>query len=63
MTTTIRTRVPAGASPAAAAPSASGPRARRAARRRQLTAAGVLMTPFFVLLVTVFLFPSARRST
>ncbi|MEU0016475.1 sugar ABC transporter permease [Streptomyces rochei] len=57
MTTTIRTRVPAGASPAAAAPSASGPRARRAARRRQLTAAGVLMTPFFVLLVTVFLIP------
>ncbi|MDV6287432.1 sugar ABC transporter permease [Streptomyces sp. UP1A-1] len=45
------------ASPAAAAPSASGPRARRAARRRQLTAAGVLMTPFFVLLVTVFLIP------
>ncbi|CAL9277735.1 Diacetylchitobiose uptake system permease protein NgcF [Streptomyces sp. SudanB5_2050] len=57
MTTTIRTRVPAGASPAAAAPSASGPRARRAARRRQLTAACVLMTPFFVLLVTVFLIP------
>ncbi|MET9713988.1 sugar ABC transporter permease [Streptomyces rochei] len=57
MTTTIRTRVPAGASPAAAAPSASGPRARRAARRRQLTAAGVLMTPFFALLVTVFLIP------
>ncbi|GGZ71939.1 MULTISPECIES: carbohydrate ABC transporter permease [Streptomyces rochei group] len=57
MTTTIRTRVPAGASPAAAAPSASGPHARRAARRRQLTAAGVLMTPFFVLLVTVFLIP------
>ncbi|CAL9321939.1 Diacetylchitobiose uptake system permease protein NgcF [Streptomyces sp. SudanB135_2055] len=57
MTTTIRTRVPAGASPAAAAPSASGPRARRAARRRQLTSAGVLMTPFFVLLVTVFLIP------
>ncbi|UXI82306.1 sugar ABC transporter permease [Streptomyces vinaceusdrappus] len=57
MTTTIRTRVPAGASPAAAAPSASGPRARRAARRRQLTAAGVLMTPFFVLLITVFLIP------
>ncbi|MFC7817199.1 carbohydrate ABC transporter permease [Streptomyces sp. NPDC057367] len=58
MTTTTRTRVPAGASPAGApAPSASGPSARRAAKRRQLTAAGVLMTPFFALLVTVFLIP------
>ncbi|POX45462.1 sugar ABC transporter permease [Streptomyces sp. Ru71] len=34
-------------------------RARRAARRRRLTAAGVLMTPFFALLVTVFLIPVA----
>ncbi|MFF9242446.1 carbohydrate ABC transporter permease [Streptomyces sp. NPDC014801] len=33
------------------------PRARRAARRRQLSACGVLMTPFFALLVTVFLIP------
>ncbi|MFI2511171.1 carbohydrate ABC transporter permease [Streptomyces sp. NPDC018972] len=58
MTTTTHTRVPAGASRAGApAPSASGPRARRAAKRRQLTAAGVLMTPFFALLVTVFLIP------
>ncbi|MFF9814905.1 carbohydrate ABC transporter permease [Streptomyces sp. NPDC014006] len=32
-------------------------RARRAAQRRQLTACGVLMTPFFALLVTVFLIP------
>ncbi|WMI55867.1 sugar ABC transporter permease [Streptomyces rochei] len=55
MTTTIRTRVPW--PPPRRGPSASGPRARRAARRRQLTAAGVLMTPFFVLLVTVFLIP------
>ncbi|MFD7687105.1 carbohydrate ABC transporter permease [Streptomyces sp. NPDC059781] len=58
MTTTTRHRVPAGTSRAGApAPSASGPRARRAAKRRQLTAAGVLMTPFFALLVTVFLIP------
>ncbi|MEU7470089.1 sugar ABC transporter permease [Streptomyces sp. NPDC044984] len=58
MTTTTRTRGPGGASRAGApAPSASGPRARRAARRRRLTAAGVLMTPFFALLVTVFLIP------
>ncbi|MGW8063728.1 carbohydrate ABC transporter permease [Streptomyces ziwulingensis] len=58
MTTTTRPRVPAGASRATGpAPSASGPRARRAAKRRQLTACGVLMTPFFALLVTVFLIP------
>lgn len=58
MTTTTRHRVPAG-TPDATAPasSASGPRARRAAKRRQLTACGVLMAPFFVLLVTVFLIP------
>ncbi|MFD5587491.1 carbohydrate ABC transporter permease [Streptomyces sp. NPDC058733] len=36
---------------------APDPRARRAARRRQLSACGVLMTPFFALLVTVFLIP------
>ncbi|MFI2782445.1 carbohydrate ABC transporter permease [Streptomyces sp. ALB3] len=42
--------------PAAAAPAA---RARRSARRRELGACGVLMTPFFVLLVTVFLIPVA----
>ncbi|MGZ3103064.1 carbohydrate ABC transporter permease [Streptomyces sp. H72] len=58
MTTTTHPRVPAGASRATVpAPSASGLRARRAAKRRQLTACGVLMTPFFVLLATVFLIP------
>ncbi|MFV0132159.1 carbohydrate ABC transporter permease [Streptomyces sp. HMX87] len=58
MTATAHPRVPAGAPRATApAPSASGPRARRAARRRQLTACGVLMTPFFALLLTVFLIP------
>ncbi|MEU9358266.1 sugar ABC transporter permease [Streptomyces sp. NPDC048301] len=35
------------------------PAARRSARRRQFGACGVLMTPFFVLLVTVFLIPVA----
>ncbi|MET8176920.1 carbohydrate ABC transporter permease [Streptomyces clavifer] len=40
--------------PAAAAPAPTG---RRSARRRELGACGVLMTPFFVLLVTVFLIP------
>jgi len=46
--------------PASAPPSAApvvDRRARKAARRRQLTACGVLMTPFFALLVTVFLIP------
>ncbi|MFJ2584949.1 carbohydrate ABC transporter permease [Streptomyces sp. NPDC087538] len=40
-------------------PPAAGParRARRAARRRELGACGALMTPFFILLVTVFLIP------
>ncbi|MFE2278217.1 carbohydrate ABC transporter permease [Streptomyces sp. NPDC059454] len=58
MTTTTHPRVPAGATRATSpAPSASGLRARRAAKRRQLTACGVLMTPFFALLVTVFLIP------
>ncbi|MFB8026710.1 carbohydrate ABC transporter permease [Streptomyces sp. NPDC056465] len=45
------TRTPA-AEPAA-------PTGRRSARRRELGACGVLMTPFFVLLVTVFLIPVA----
>ncbi|MDT0614941.1 carbohydrate ABC transporter permease [Streptomyces lancefieldiae] len=58
MTTTTQPRVPTGASRATApASSAAGPRARRAAKRRQLAACGVLMTPFFALLVTVFLIP------
>ncbi|WP_189929735.1 carbohydrate ABC transporter permease [Streptomyces sulfonofaciens] len=41
----------------AAVPAPRG--ARRTARRRALGACGVLMTPFFVLLVTVFLIPVA----
>lgn len=43
----------------AAAPplTASARRARTTARRRRLTACGVLMTPFFALLATVFLVP------
>ncbi|MFD3609269.1 carbohydrate ABC transporter permease [Streptomyces atroolivaceus] len=47
---------PSPKSPAAAAPP---PATRRSARRRELGACGVLMTPFFVLLVTVFLIPVA----
>ncbi|MGA5414478.1 carbohydrate ABC transporter permease [Streptomyces pseudogriseolus] len=50
-TTEHTVRVPA---PRTAAPSA---RTRRTARRRRLGAAGVLMTPFFLLLTTVFLIP------
>ncbi|MEV5545701.1 sugar ABC transporter permease [Streptomyces sp. NPDC052309] len=58
MTATTQQRVPAGTARAAdPSPSTAGLRARRAARRRQLTACGVLMTPFFALLVTVFLIP------
>ena len=58
MTTTTPPRVPAGTARAAGPePSAPGLRARRAAGRRRLAACGVLMTPFFVLLVTVFLIP------
>ncbi|MYR41397.1 sugar ABC transporter permease [Streptomyces sp. SID5910] len=58
MTTTTPPRVPAGTAHAAGPEaSAAGRRARRAAGRRRLTACGVLMTPFFVLLVTVFLIP------
>ncbi|MEV7085782.1 sugar ABC transporter permease [Streptomyces sp. NPDC093085] len=45
----------AGAAPGGS-PGAAHP-ARKSARRRQLGAAGVLMTPFFALLVTVFLIP------
>ncbi|GAA2455391.1 sugar ABC transporter permease [Streptomyces glaucus] len=58
MTATTHRRVPAGTScPAPPAPSPAGLRARRAARRRRLTACAVLMTPFFALLLTVFLIP------
>lgn len=45
------------AAPRATAAAAPAPRARRAARRRRLIACGVLMAPFFALLVTVFLVP------
>ncbi|MFB7224376.1 carbohydrate ABC transporter permease [Streptomyces sp. NPDC002596] len=43
----------------AAAPSSAAPArtTRRSSRRRELGACGALMTPFFVLLVTVFLIP------
>ncbi|MDL5205691.1 sugar ABC transporter permease [Streptomyces sp. ALI-76-A] len=59
MTATTRHPVPATAPPAAAPAPAPAPahRARRAARRRRLAACGVLMAPFFALLVTVFLIP------
>ncbi|GHF53351.1 carbohydrate ABC transporter permease [Streptomyces griseosporeus] len=53
MTATTQRPVTAPAPP----PAASAPRARRTARRRRLTACGVLMTPFFALLATVFLVP------
>lgn len=44
--------------PAAAPASTPSPRTgRKSARRRELGAAGALMTPFFVLMVTVFLIP------
>lgn len=49
--TATRDRAATATTPARAA------RERRAARRRRLTACGVLMTPFFALLVTVFLIP------
>lgn len=49
--TATRHRAATATTPARAA------RERRAARRRRLTACGVLMTPFFALLVTVFLIP------
>ncbi|MFD8692440.1 carbohydrate ABC transporter permease [Streptomyces sp. NPDC059651] len=42
---------------AAPAPTTSPRTARKSARRRELGAAGALMTPFFILLVTVFLIP------
>ncbi|MDQ0792624.1 carbohydrate ABC transporter permease [Streptomyces sp. B1I3] len=56
---TSATPVSAPARPSAAVPAAAAPApaARRSTRRRELGACGVLMTPFFVLLVTVFLIP------
>ncbi|MFG3102086.1 carbohydrate ABC transporter permease [Streptomyces sp. NPDC048182] len=58
MTTTTGPRVTTGAPRAGSPdPAAAGLRARRTARRRRAAACGVLMTPFFALLVTVFLIP------
>ncbi|MEE4496431.1 carbohydrate ABC transporter permease [Streptomyces sp. BE230] len=48
---------PVSISAAAPAPTTSPRTARKSARRRELGAAGALMTPFFILLVTVFLIP------
>lgn len=59
MTTPVTTpaSAPVGV-PAAAPASTPSPRTgRKSARRRELGAAGALMTPFFVLMVTVFLIP------
>ncbi|MFB7306997.1 carbohydrate ABC transporter permease [Streptomyces sp. NPDC056192] len=58
MTTPASTPTVAPARPANARSAAVPARsARRSARRRELGACGALMTPFFVLLVTVFLIP------
>ncbi|WP_406457516.1 sugar ABC transporter permease [Streptomyces sp. NBC_00876] len=50
---------PVNVSATAPAPTTSPRTARKTARRRELGAAGALMTPFFILLVTVFLIPVA----
>ncbi|MEV3931349.1 MULTISPECIES: carbohydrate ABC transporter permease [unclassified Streptomyces] len=50
---------PARPSPKTPAATPPAPVGRRSARRRELGACGVLMTPFFVLLVTVFVIPVA----
>ncbi|MGW0940574.1 carbohydrate ABC transporter permease [Streptomyces sp. NPDC002666] len=50
---------PVSVSAAAPAPTTSPRTARKSARRRELGAAGALMTPFFILMVTVFLIPVA----
>jgi multiple sugar transport system permease protein len=55
--TPVSSPVSAAARPSPKTPAAAAPTARRSARRRELGACGVLMTPFFVLLVTVFLIP------
>ncbi|TXS43657.1 carbohydrate ABC transporter permease [Streptomyces sp. OR43] len=59
MTTPVTTpaSAPVNVSAAAPAPTTSPRTARKPARRRELGAAGALMTPFFILLVTVFLIP------
>ncbi|ROQ59644.1 carbohydrate ABC transporter membrane protein 1 (CUT1 family) [Streptomyces sp. 840.1] len=56
---TTPTTAPASTSAAAAAaPPRTSPRStRKSAQRRELGACGALMTPFFILLVTVFLIP------
>ncbi|MDP5316380.1 MULTISPECIES: carbohydrate ABC transporter permease [Streptomyces] len=61
MTTPVTTpaSAPVNVSAAAPAPTTSPRTARKSARRRELGAAGALMTPFFILLVTVFLIPVA----
>ncbi|WP_371602109.1 sugar ABC transporter permease [Streptomyces sp. NBC_01220] len=61
MTTPVTTpaSAPVSVSAAAPAPTTSPRTARKSARRRELGAAGALMTPFFILLVTVFLIPVA----
>ncbi|MEH0416375.1 carbohydrate ABC transporter permease [Streptomyces sp. B21-083] len=56
MTATTQAHHTAPAAARTAAP-ASAHRARKAAHRRQLAACAVLMTPFFALLVTIFLIP------
>ncbi|MEW2178640.1 sugar ABC transporter permease [Streptomyces sp. NPDC005406] len=59
MTTPVTTpaSAPVSVSAAAPAPTTTPRTARKSARRRELGAAGALMTPFFILLVTVFLIP------
>lgn len=59
MTTPVTTPASTPVSVPAAAPASTPSRrtGRKSARRRELGAAGALMTPFFVLMVTVFLIP------
>lgn len=59
MTTPVTTPASTPVSVPAAAPASPPSRrtGRKSARRRELGAAGALMTPFFVLMVTVFLIP------
>lgn len=59
MTTPVTTpaSTPVHVPAAAPAPTTSPRTGRKSARRRELGAAGALMTPFFVLMVTVFLIP------
>ncbi|WP_326682702.1 carbohydrate ABC transporter permease [Streptomyces sp. NBC_01237] len=60
MTSTTPVSAPASTAPRTPRPPSAAvpaPTARRSARRRELGAAGALMTPFFILLITVFLIP------